>query len=83
MNRITLVTCFRYNYIFFTLLFKNGINKPTPVKPQIIIMFIFATIYGFASTLQLNCALENSPAKIYKAAVLNHRISMEKVHHTS
>lgn len=58
------------------LLYKIGINRSEPqIKIQIIIMGFIATIYGFATTLQLNCAFDNEHGVIYKAVVLDHRIS--------
>jgi len=35
---------------------------------------MFVTLYGFASTLQINCALDIFPGQIYKVAVLDERI---------
>jgi len=59
----------------FIVVYKIGINKSIKqIKGQAIIMFMFVTLYGFASTLQINCALDIFPGQIYKVAVLDERI---------
>lgn len=65
----------------FIVVYKKGINKSgAQIKAEAILTFIFVAAYSFASTLQINCALDNSPAQIYKAAVLDHHISYGSRH---
>jgi hypothetical protein len=60
----------------FTLLYISGINRNIEsMKGQVIFMCLAALLFGFGSTLEINCRFDNSTAKVYKALVLDHKIS--------
>ena len=65
--------------VFIVLLYTIGINKSVEsVKGQTVVMLIAALIYGFGSIRQINCVFDNSYPQIYKAVILDHRVSHGK-----
>jgi len=65
--------------IMFALFYFQGINKSIGfIKGQVVCMFILSLLYGFGSTLQINCVFDNSSPEIYAATVLRHRMQHGK-----
>jgi len=63
----------------FLLLYFFGINKTVKaVKGQVVVMLVLALIYGFGSTIQINCAFDNSKLQVYDATILDHRMEHGK-----
>ena len=67
--------------VFAMLYFADRIRIIEPLKGKIFLISFMALAYGFGSIMQVNCAFDDSPTKIYNATVLDHRIESGK--HTS
>jgi len=61
------------------LLYFAGLNKTAEaVKGQVVFMLIMGMLYGYGSTLEVNCAFDTSKAQVFSAQVLDHRITRGK-----
>jgi hypothetical protein len=61
------------------LLYFTGLNKSAEAaKGQVIFMLIMGMLYGYGSTLEVNCAFDKSTAQIFTAQVLDHRVTRGK-----
>lgn len=66
----------------FTALYISGINKDIKnPKGQGIMMFIFASIFGFGIIMNINCQLDKSAPKSYHTTVLNKYTTSGKGRH--
>jgi len=83
---------FQYNNLWFViilvtmvvlaLIYFTGINTGIGgTKGQLFLMLVLCFLYGYGSSVDLNCTFDNSPPTVYKAAVLAHRVESGK--HTS
>jgi hypothetical protein len=63
----------------FTLSYTTGINRTAgSIKGQVIFMVILAALYGYGSTIQLNCLFDPSKPQQFQATVLGHHITTGK-----
>jgi hypothetical protein len=68
--------------IIFGLLVATGINKAISGIPgQIIFMLIMGLIYGYGSSVQINCAFDKSKPEIIKKEVLGQSVQYSKGNH--
>ncbi|MCO5945672.1 hypothetical protein [Mucilaginibacter flavidus] len=65
----------------FFLFFKTSVNDALPVKGQIIIMLIAGLLYGYGSTIHINCDFDKSSPKLIQTSVYNKWIEHNKGAH--
>jgi hypothetical protein len=65
--------------VITALLYFTGLNKTAEaVKGQVVFMLVMGMLYGFGSTLEINCAFDKSKVQVFSAQVLDHRITRGK-----
>jgi len=65
--------------LFFLLIYKTGLNHTMgQLWVQVFCMLLTSLLYGFGTTYQVNCEFDKSETKIFKATVVDHRISRGK-----
>lgn len=71
--------CLGIGAMLFTILYRWGTNSSLPSKTaQALIMLLISGLYGFGTTMQLNCAFDSSTPKQYKTTVLDKTIKRGK-----
>lgn len=67
--------------VVFLLIYKTGINDALPAKSQIIIMLIAGLLYGYGSTIHINCDFDKSAPKLIQTSVNDKWIEHSKGAH--
>jgi len=63
------------------LIYKTGINNALPLKSQIIIILIAGLLYGYGSTIHINCDFDESRPKLIQTSIYNKWIEHSKGTH--
>lgn len=65
--------------VLFAVLYALGINHSlTSIKVQLVMMLIFCCMYGYCSTIQVNCVFDNSEPKVYTTSIYNKTVNRGK-----
>lgn len=67
--------------VVFFILFKMGINNSLPLTGQIIFMVIAGFLYGYGSTIQVNCVFDKSSPQMIHTTVSSRWIEHSKGTH--